>query len=479
MTKKKIAAILAAAVLVLAILGRRAYSMIQYHILEPKSAEPIEINVDFSTVVGDIKPLNGINNGPASGARHKRSGDIRWKLDATDIFETLEIPFVRTHDAEYPYGSDSFVDIHCIFPDENADVNDPASYHFADTDAYLAKIADSGAEIFYRLGESIDHSGKNLYNGPPADYTKWAQVCEHIIRHYNEGWADGYTYGIRFWEIWNEYDHSDMWTASDEEYFLFYCQTASYLKEQFPDLMIGGPAFTGAIEERVRAFLEYLKAYDGDVPLDFMSWHLYHPYPNKILQNSKLARALLDEYGYTDTLSILDEWNYIEDWNLIGQARSALHRSGVKGAAYMTTALINMQNSPVDIAMYYDGQYKFADLYCGLYWHNGWKKPGYYSFLFFSRLRDLGNQVQSDYDVQKEVYSCAAISDDGAERAILLVNNTEKTYTVNLRVTGTEEPKRYVLTEVNQAHKKGTTETRGASERTILLRPYETALISF
>ncbi len=31
---------------------------------------------------------------------------------------------------------------------------------------------------------------------PPADFNKWAIICEHIIRHYNEGWADEYLYSI-------------------------------------------------------------------------------------------------------------------------------------------------------------------------------------------------------------------------------------------------------------------------------------------
>ena len=26
---------------------------------------------------------------------------------------------------------------------------------------------------------------------PPKDYAKWARICEHVVRHYNEGWGWG------------------------------------------------------------------------------------------------------------------------------------------------------------------------------------------------------------------------------------------------------------------------------------------------
>ena len=28
----------------------------------------------------------------------------------------------------------------------------------------------------------------------------------NVIKHYNSGWANGYHYNIKYWEIWNEPD---------------------------------------------------------------------------------------------------------------------------------------------------------------------------------------------------------------------------------------------------------------------------------
>src|SRR5436190_627996 len=79
-----------------------------------------------------------------------------------------------------------------------------ASYRFAETDDYLAAIVKTNAKIVYRLGESIEHTPRKHFAHPPKDYEAWSQASLGIIRHYNDGWADGARHDIRYWEIWNE-----------------------------------------------------------------------------------------------------------------------------------------------------------------------------------------------------------------------------------------------------------------------------------
>ena len=76
--------------------------------------------VDFSKKIGPIKPMNGVNSGPKTKV---------FTYDATDLFKEANIAISRLHDVEYPYGSGEFVDIHCVFPNFDADVDDPASYN--------------------------------------------------------------------------------------------------------------------------------------------------------------------------------------------------------------------------------------------------------------------------------------------------------------------------------------------------------------
>ena len=390
-----------------------------------------EISIDFSESIGDIKPLNGINNGPLSHADISSDGSrVSFDFDVSDYYKSMNIPFVRLHDTEYPYGSDRFIDIHCIFPDFEADVDDPDSYYFEASDAYIKGIIDSGAEVMFRLGESIDHSGNNTYINPPEDYDKWAVICEHIIRHYNEGWDNGFSYGIRYWEIWNEPDNTNMWTGTMEEYYRLYSVTAKHLKERFPEIKVGGPAFTGIKEETLRAFLEGIGSYK-DVPLDFMSWHDYNETPATFAGHAKTARSILDEYGYTDTLSVCNEWNYVESWD--DQTSSIEVRNSYKGAAYIASSLIAMQYNNVDQAMYYDGQYEFADYYCGLYGRDRHVKPGYYAFKYWGELRNLGIQAYADYNIEYGVLAAAASSRSGL-RGVMIVNCNPENMKIKLNI---------------------------------------------
>ena len=67
-----------------------------------------------------------------------------------------------------------------------------------------------GIEPFFRLGATIEnfHFLRAYHIYPPKDFHKWARICAGIVRHYNEGWAGGYHFGIRYWEIWNEPDNT-------------------------------------------------------------------------------------------------------------------------------------------------------------------------------------------------------------------------------------------------------------------------------
>ena len=56
-------------------------------------------------------------------------------------------------------------------------------------------------KVFYRLGSKIEHNRKKYGTLVPKDPHKWAVICEHIIRHYNEGWADGFHLNMQYWEI--------------------------------------------------------------------------------------------------------------------------------------------------------------------------------------------------------------------------------------------------------------------------------------
>lgn len=360
------------------------------------------VQVDLSKNCGAVKPMHAVNNGPV----YKFAEDQR--ITNMDSYRAAGIPFARTHDASFcsTYGGEHTVDIRAIFPDFDADPNDPASYDFVLTDEYLKVIEFAGAKVFYRLGNKIEHWKKKYGTLPPKDFHKWAVVCEHIIRHYTEGWADGFHMDIEYWEIWNEPDldaddspHKRCWGGTKAQFFELYDVAARHLKACFPHLKIGGPAIAGHLEW-AEDFLSQLKA-----PLDFFSWHIYANVPEKVAARAEKVRALLDKYGFAQTESILNEWNYVRGWTGDDWLYSLRMEKSLKGAAFIAATMSVCQGIPMDMLMYYDARP------CGM---NGMFSTdficdclkGYYPFRMFNELYKLGTAVQ--VQAGEGVYACAA-----------------------------------------------------------------------
>ena len=312
------------------------------------------------------------------------------------------------------------MDIPNIFPDFNADPTDPASYDFACTDHYLDMIEAAGTKVFYRLGHRIEHEIKKYGTLPPKDFHKWAVICEHIIRHCTQGWANGHKRDILYWEIWNEPDlrygqpiaSCPTWGGTKEQFFELYHVAATHLKKCFPHLKIGGPAVSGSMNWS-RAFLSQLKA-----PLDFFSWHIYTNTPEKIIARAEAMRALLDEYGFQSTESILNEWNYVRSWDPAPLRYSYAQQNRSKGASFTLATMCAAQSSSIDMLMYYDA--RPATNWNGMFdltqvEHS--TLTGYYPFPMFNALYRMGTEVASITD-DPAVYVCAA-RDEGNAAVVL------------------------------------------------------------
>ncbi|MBO7176721.1 MAG: hypothetical protein J6W14_05045, partial [Clostridia bacterium] len=187
---------------------------------------------------GHIKELHGVDCAPYSAYAQEKQGR-QPEIEA--LFQLTGIPRSRLHDCCGRFGGCHYVDIPNVFPNFDADENDPANYDFYYTDEYIGAIIKEGAQIVYRLGVTIEWGTKKYTCFPPKDPAKWARICEHIIRHYNEGWADGFHYGITYWEIWNEPENPPMWQGTREEYFELYRVASKHLKACFGDsIKVGG-----------------------------------------------------------------------------------------------------------------------------------------------------------------------------------------------------------------------------------------------
>ena len=141
-------------------------------------------------IVGKIKELNGVNCAPYWCGYKDNQVEIK------QLFGYCGVTRSRLHDVNGPYGGTYYVDVPNIFRDFGADENDENSYDFYYTDEYITALVNAGVQIVYRLGVTIEWGSKKYACNPPKDFAKWARICEHIIMHYNKGWANGFNYGI-------------------------------------------------------------------------------------------------------------------------------------------------------------------------------------------------------------------------------------------------------------------------------------------
>lgn len=348
--------------------------------------------VDFFKSAGVVKPMHSVNNGPV----YKFKADQR--ITNLDSYRDAGIPFARTHDAaiDYNYGGEHVIDVHAIFPDFDADPTDPASYDFDITDEYMRIIELSGAKCYYRLGSKIEHWSKKYGTLPPKDFHKWAVICEHIIRHYTEGWANGFEMNVPYWEIWNEPDldgddstHKRCWGGTAKQFYEFYITAFKHLKACFPHLKIGGPAVASlGHKEWLKGFFEAL----GDLRPDFFSWHVYGATIEKVQAKIREARALLDSYGHTACESILNEWNYVKGWLNEDWVYSLKAEKGLKGAAFIAATMLMSQYEALDNLMFYDARPSVMNSLFSTDFANECLK-GYYPFWMFNQLYRQKNAV--------------------------------------------------------------------------------------
>ena len=376
--------------------------------------ETLKFNLNIKG--NQFKILNATNGGPW----HKRHADDQFRSNFSD-YKAARIPFSRNHDSAVCgiYGGPYSHDISYIFPNSDADPYDPESYDFPCTDESILVCLDAGTETFFRLGQTIEHQIKKHATLPPKDFKKWAVICEHIIRHYNEGWADGYHLNIRYWEICNEADldpddsqNKRTWGGTKAEFFDLFEITAKHLKEQFPDLKIGGPALAYN-EEWAEDFLCEMQK--RNVQIDFFSWHIYCTEPKDMILKSERIKALLEKYGCSDAESILNEWNYIRGWTEeYLYSLKTIH--GIKGASFVAACMCESQHSPIDMLMYYDTRPSVFNGVFDFYTYE--KLKSYFAFYWYGKFYDCEREFPSVNNAEN-IYSLCGVDSHGKATILL------------------------------------------------------------
>lgn len=249
-----------------------------------------------------------------------------------------------------------------------ADAHDPTKYNWRYMDKLFSQVANTGMKPFISIDympKSLAKNTKEVYkwpeatfsndirNGPPADSQVFAEVITYIIKHYNQGWANGYYRNYQYWELWNEPDidfnlpfryDGVFWNGTRLEFFNMYKVVATRVKQEFGSSVKFGGASFAAYDYWVPNFLDFVKA--TNIPLDFLSYHMYDEDPMVFDSILSFVKSSLDLRGMGNVEIIVGEWgrilgddeNHNPWYDNMGQV---LHH---------TTAFILMNNYNVSLA---------------------------------------------------------------------------------------------------------------------------------
>ena len=436
------------------------------------------IDVDCDKVVGVIRSLLGVNRGPLSFPH--RPGERLTSY--VESYRKLGIDFVRTHDFYGP------TDWYVIFPQWSADEQEPASYDFRSSDERIRPIVENGFGCFFRLGTSWKGRQRRPINDPPGtvrdddgrvahsadreDARKWARICVQTMRHYTQGWNDGYRFPIEYWEIWNEPDLArEFWSGTPEQYYVLYEEAAKALKAANPKLKVGGPACTGGFHQPyVEGFVRYCR--EHQVPLDFFSWHSYGGReefnPHNYYRDAKRIRQLLDNNGFEKTENINTEWNAGIQRQYFGDTAA--------GAAFYASALACFLDAGVDYAFQYCG-----DRHPGLglhAFHGSQLKICAYSLLAWKRLLETPVRLAATGS-DEQGYNIVAGKDTEGQRVHVLISDFQSDHDgFRLRIAnlpwGDSTPFAVKRSLLDAGHRLEVVEEKAATGREItLVTPFQ------
>ena len=416
--------------------------------------------VDFDTEIGKVRPeLHSSGFGPTICSQTEQ--------DLADV-KSMGFAAARTHDWALVNPNQRVCDYFHIFPLMHLDAKDPKNYVFGPTDHLLRRTREeAGLGVFYRLGTSIEHSGDKVHFNSliPDDFDKVAEVFAGTVRHYNRGWANGFNWGIRYWEIWNEPDGcNNMWCLPEGDgdwrdkspvqkakdakrralFTVFFVKALKRLKSEFGDeIKVGGPALCSYDESYFRMLLDACKA--ADVAPDFISWH---GYTNKLRQYSDAAergRKLLDSYGFTKCEMIVNEWHYFGygdyDWTDMQRCSDPKVKeriwsgprshNGIHSACFTLATLADLQRSKLSQAYYYG---------CAHTGSWGFKDAGQAKYKVFYALQLFG-RLMKDYTARcasssEGDYTTLAVKAVGGKKALLVVDYGGSSRQITVDVKG-------------------------------------------
>jgi hypothetical protein len=243
----------------------------------------------------------------------------------------------------------------------------------------------------------------------PSDYDQWESLVFNLVRHYHDRKA-----GIQYWEVANEPDIGEDGGCPSrfkpDSYVRYYQRTTAAILRADPGARVGGPALASSRSAILPALLNFCET--NQVPVHFVSWHIYSSDPQAIGATVKYVQQLLKEHSALKVETILDEWNM----DLTNPPLDPRFQP-----AFVTETIWQMKEAGLDYSCYYhirDWYVSFEQFrpfmseqgtafmtrwwnrmpqFDGLFDYQNQVRPAYYAFKLLSRLAGERLRVTSDH----------------------------------------------------------------------------------
>lgn len=168
----------------------------------------------------------------------------------------------------------------------------------------------------------------------------------------------------------------------------------------------------------------------------FFSWHAYRVEPAKIKDKAIIIKNILIENGYDKTESILNEWNYVNDWGT-GFVKSVMTIHGIKGAAFVMASMTEMQKcDALDMLMYYDTR---PSAFCGAFDYYTYEPlKGYYPLMWYGKFYDMESEVRCEKEPEN-IYTLCGIDKEGKSMCIITNYSDDEASAKKLKLTLAEK----------------------------------------
>ena len=358
-----------------------------------------------------MRDILGINNTPRLTTKAIQQHDKA-------LFDALHFSHIRFHDAANENPNQQLIDIHRIFPFFHLDENDPENYFFGQTDDYLSLIADSAAQIDFKLGETIDHSGFARLIGVPEDVEKWARICRNIIGHYKNGEMNGMHLNITRVTVWEEPDNKDLFSGTVEDYSAMFCAVYKLLKRDFPDIRVGGPTIIANAYGYLEDFLTICR--QNGVRPDYMTATIYGRDMAAVMERIANYREVTTRVGLTGLPIQVAEWHLRPlDWKKTShmEANGYLSAESAAYAVYFLAEMMDLED--LEVAYYYS----WATAIWGVLNFRTDEQdplPVYYGLQFFQKLAADGcRRITAETEGVRPSAVLAGVTEEGKTRVLV------------------------------------------------------------